>query len=148
MKSLKRLFAFAILAYAVLSLTGCASMPKPFACQQAPQFFANDAQGHPASAISLCFGKDHEVLWSSRPMTQQEVSSVYAAQAPKPAAAAPAPAAPAKIEKKPRALRRAPDGQVLADQCAELTGADYTDCRMAQKAAEYHAPDFHKQSAP
>lgn len=78
-------------AWAVVVLTAmtaaCASaLPKPLACQNTPQWFANDAHGTPTSAVFVCFGDNHQLLWTSRPLTLDELQKLTA-----PAAAAPTP---------------------------------------------------------
>lgn len=76
----------------VFLICGCASVPKApktLACQTAPQWFANDAQGKPASAVFVCFGEDHRLLWNSRPLTLDELQKLTApAEAPAPKAKA------------------------------------------------------------
>ena len=70
----------AIILAAALS-AACASVPqkpKTLACQSAPQWFTNDAQGRPAGAVFVCFGEEHQLLWNSRPLTLDELQKLTA----------------------------------------------------------------------
>lgn len=68
----------------VAATAACASVQsKPSAaCQNAPQWFMNDANGRPQSAIFVCFGDDHKLLWSSRPLTFDEIMKMVAPVVP------------------------------------------------------------------
>ncbi len=114
-------------------------------CQTSPQWFINDAQGRPATAVFVCFGDGGVLLYRSRPLTFDEITKLIASE-PKPEAA---PAAPAKKAKLPPATlaissvpakaekdeEAAPAPVASADPCTDLDGAEYTVCRLAQHAA-------------
>lgn len=74
----KTLLAAALAAVSMPILTAaCAHAPAPkkaMACNPQPQWFTNDAQGHPTNAVFICFGDKGELLWSSRPLTAQEAA--------------------------------------------------------------------------
>jgi hypothetical protein len=147
-----------VLAVAVMSVLfgACAGLkPKKaaVACQNAPQWFSNDASGKPAAAVYVCFGEKHELLWESRALTAAEIAAMTApAAAPRnrPDAQDMAEIAKRKaifskkadakeldgMAKRLAAVKRKAAAQRSADPCSELEGPDYTACRIDQNAAK------------
>ncbi len=84
----------------VVLLTGCAAakpkIPAAVACQNAPQWFTNDAQGKPSNAVFVCFGEDGVLLYRSRPLTPAEISAMTTPAAAPVAATTPKKKAAAK----------------------------------------------------